>query len=123
MQGSDIQKLGARERHVLELSFQPKLSEKRIRNIALLTLMAVVGLALFTIYGASVGAIAALAFVVLLVSAVEKISYSREMMEYKSLVRALVHRIEALEGVEPTPTEGHPAAHARKQDERAHAHA
>jgi hypothetical protein len=46
---------------------------------------------------------------ILVVSAVEKVSYARTMLHYKSLVRKLVHRVEELEGSKPTAMDSHPA--------------
>jgi hypothetical protein len=121
MQEQDIDSLGADERQVLDRSFQASLSEKRTRNVMLSTLMTASGLALFSIYGFGVFAITAMSFVIVVVSAVEKISYAREILVYKSLVRKLVNRLEGLQSIDLTPLEGHPAARAsrRAENERA----
>jgi hypothetical protein len=37
------------------------------------------------------------------------------MLHYKSLVRKLVHRVEQLEGADPTVIGAHPAAYAERQ--------
>jgi hypothetical protein len=119
----DFDTLATGERQVLDRSFQPKLSEKRTRNIALSALMTAAGLALVWIYGVSAPAITGISLVILVVSAVEKVSYAREILVYKSLVRKLVHRVEELQQIELTPLEGHPAARAQRRAEIERAHA
>jgi pimeloyl-ACP methyl ester carboxylesterase len=109
----DIQNLGQRERELLELSFQSGSKEKRVRNAVLSALMLFVGLLLFSSYGVSLLALTAIALVIVVVSAIEKISYAREIVTYKSLVRALVRRLEEAEGIEMTPSRGHPAERAK----------
>lgn len=117
----DIQNLGPRERELLELSFQPGLKEKRVRNIVLSALMLLTGLLLFSSYGVGLLAITAIAFVIVVVSAIEKVSYAREILMYKSLVRALVHRLEEAQGIEMTPLGGHPAERAKRAAESSRA--
>ena len=117
----DIQNLGPRERQLLELSFQSSLKEKRVRNVILSALMLFTGLVLFSSYGVGLFAITAIALVIVVVSAIEKISYAREILMYKSLVRALVHRLEAVQGIEMTPLGGHPAERAKRAAENARA--
>ena len=112
MKVRDIDELGARERAVLDRSFQPALSEKRVRNVLLSTGMTIAAVAVFSIYGAGIVAITAIALVIVAVSAAEKISYARELLTYKSLVRSLVRKLEDVQGIEPTPLEGHPAERA-----------
>jgi hypothetical protein len=113
----DVETLALGERQVLDRSFQPQLSEKRTRNIALSALMTAAGLALFLAYGVSTLAITGISFVIVVISAIEKVSYAREILVYKSLVRKLVNRVEGLQEVELTPLEGHPAARAKRRSE------
>jgi hypothetical protein len=112
MKVHDLDELGAQEQAVLDRSFQAALSEKRVRNVLLSTGMTIAAVALFSIYGAGLVAITAMALVIVAVSAVEKISYARELLTYKSLVRSLVRKLEDAQGIEPTPLEGHPVARA-----------
>jgi len=119
----DFDTLAPGERLVLDRSFQPKLSEKRTRNIALSALMTAAGLALFWTYGVSTLAITAISLVILVVSAIEKVTYAREILVYKALVRKLVHRVEGLQDTELTPLEGHPAERLKRRSEIARAHA
>jgi len=119
----DIQNLGPRERELLELSFQSGLKEKRVRNVVWSALMLFAGLLLFSSYGVGLIAITAIALVIVVVSAIEKISYAREILMYKSLVRALVHRLEEVQGIELTPLGGHPAERAKRAAESTRASA
>jgi len=117
----DIQNLGPRERALLELSFQSGLKEKRVRNILLSALIVFSGLLLFSSYGVGLVAITAIALVIVVISAAEKVSYAHEILMYESLVRALAHRLEEVQGIEVTPMGGHPAARARSAAAREHA--
>jgi len=123
MTEQDFETLATGERQVLDRSFQPKLSEKRTRNIALSALMTAAGLALVWVYGLSTPAITGISLVIVMVSAIEKVSYAREILVYKSLVRKLVNRVEGLQEIEITPLEGHPAARAKRRSEVDLAHA
>lgn len=114
MKELDIKNLGPREQELLELSFQSGLREKRVRNVVISALTLLVGLLLFSSYGVGLLAITSMALVIVVVSAVEKISYAREIIMYKSLVRALARRLEEVQGIELTPLEGHPAERARR---------
>jgi len=118
----DIQNLGQREQTLLELSFRPGQSEKRVRNILWSALLVLAGLLLFSRYGSGLGTITGFALVVVVVSAIEKITYAREILTYKSLVRALTHRLEEVQGIELTPSGGHPAARSRLAARRDGAH-
>lgn len=113
MKELDIDDLGPRERELLALSFQPGLKEKRVRNITLSTLMLLAGLLVFSSYGVGLLALTAIALVIVVVSAIEKVAYAREILMYKALVRALVRRLEEARGIEMTPLGRHPAARAK----------
>jgi hypothetical protein len=119
MNESDIEELSPNEQHVLDKSFQSALREKRVRNVLLSAGMTLIGVALFWFYGIGVTAITAMSLVIVAVSAVEKVSYAREILVYKSLVRSLVHKLEDVQHLEPTPLDGHPAARARLRARRA----
>jgi hypothetical protein len=110
----DISGLGTSEQRVLELSFRPSLKEKGVRNVMLSALIALSAVVVFSVYGVGVVAMTSMTVLIVAISAFEKITYSREMLVYKSLVRELVHRIEQLEGGAPTPMGGHPAEKARQ---------
>src|SRR5688572_29968669 len=105
----DVMMLDENEKRLLDLSFQPGLTEKRVRNILINFFLALVALLTFTSYGIGLLWLAAMAGTILVVSAVEKVSYAREMLHYKALVRKLVHRVEELEGSKPTAMGSHPA--------------
>lgn len=119
MKTSAIHELSADEQTVLDRSFQSALREKRVRNVLLSAGMTLTGVALFWFYGMGPTAITAMAVVILAISALEKVTYAREILVYKSLVRSLVHQLEALQHLEPTPLDGHPAARARLRERRA----
>lgn len=123
MKELDIQSLSPREQELLELSFQSGLKEKRVRNVVLSALMLLAGVVLFSTYGVGLLAITAIALVIVVVSAIEKISYAREILMYKSLVRALARRLEEVQGIEMTPLGGQPADRARRASMRAQANA
>lgn len=115
MENRDVLMLDADERRLLDHSFQPGLTEKRMRNIVINFVLVLAALALFTAYGIGMFWLAGVAGTILVVSAVEKVSYAREMMHYKALVRKLVHRVEHLEGSSLTALGSHPAARAERQ--------
>jgi hypothetical protein len=115
MENRDLTMLTEDEQKVLDLSFQPGLSERRMRNIAINAFLVLVALALFVAYRFSVIWISGVATAILVVSAVEKLSYARVMLHHKSLVRKLVNRVEHLEGCTPTALGSHPAASFRRQ--------
>lgn len=94
MKEVDIQNFGPRERELLELSFQSGLKEKRVRNVVISALILLIALLLFASYGVGLIAITAMALVIVVVSTIEKVSYAREILMYKSLVRALARRLE-----------------------------
>jgi Flp pilus assembly protein TadB len=66
----DIQNLGPGEQKLLELSFQPGHTEKRVRNILWSALMLFAGLLLFSLYGLSLLAITGFALVIVINSAI-----------------------------------------------------
>jgi hypothetical protein len=111
----DVMMLNENEKRLLDLSFQPGLTEKRVRNILINFFLALVALLSFTSYGIGLLWLAAMAGTILVVSAVEKVSYAREMLHYKALVRKLVHRVEELEGSQPTAMGSHPAQRLGRQ--------
>lgn len=113
MNETDIEELGTNEQHVLDKSVQSTLRDKRVRNVVLSAGMTLTGVALFWFNGFGTTAIAAMSLVIVAVSAVEKVTYAREISVYKSLVRSLVNKLEGLQNLEPTPLDGHPAARAR----------
>ena len=105
MKQIDLDQLTPHQRLVLQSSFQPGLSEKRIRNILISGGLALLTVLVFTQWGVTVLPMAILAGTIVAISMVEKISYARELLIYKSLVRSLVNRAEALEGHDPTPAD------------------
>jgi hypothetical protein len=107
--------LDADEKKLLDLSFQPGLTEKRVRNILINFFLALTALLLFASYGIGLIWLTGMAGTILVVSAVEKVSYARTMLHYKSLVRKLVHRVEELEGSQPTALGSHPARGVERQ--------
>lgn len=110
------------EKRLLDVSFQPGLSEKRVRNIVINFFLVLSALLLFASYGIGLIWLTAMAGTILIVSAVEKVSYARTMLHYKSLVRKLVHRVEELEGSSPTAMGSHPARRLDRQLEHDRIH-
>jgi hypothetical protein len=115
VENRDVMMLNDDEKRLLDLSFQPGLSERRVRNILINFFLVLLALLLFTSHGIGLLWLAAMAGAILVVSAVEKVSYAREMLHYKSLVRKLVHRVEELEGSKPTAMGAHPAYRLDRQ--------
>lgn len=109
MENRDVLMLDDDEKRLLDLSFQPGLTEKRVRNILINFFLVMAALLLFASYGIGLIWLTAMAGAILIVSAVEKVSYARTMLHYKSLVRKLVHRVEELEGSPQTALGSHPA--------------
>ena len=105
------------EKRLLDLSFQPGLTEKRVRNILINFFLVLTALLLFASYGIGLIWLTAMAGVILIVSAVEKVSYARTMLHYKSLVRKLVLRLEEIEGSPQTALGSHPAREVEHQVE------
>jgi hypothetical protein len=93
MERGDVEALTPREEQVLNLSFRPGLSEKRIRNTVASSVVVLVAIIATAAFGLSAPAMALVAGAIVVVSMIEKITYSREMMDYKGLVRRLVHRM------------------------------
>lgn len=102
MKELDIQGLEPREQQLLELSFEPEHSEKRVPNILWSALVLFAGLLLFSLYGSGLRAITGLALVIVIISSIEKLTHAREMLSYKSLVRALARRLEDAQGITPS---------------------
>jgi hypothetical protein len=75
--------------------------------------MTLTGVILFSVHGAGIMTITMISLVIVAVSAVEKVTYAREILVYRSHVRSLVNKLERLQNLEPTPLDGHPAARAR----------
>jgi Flp pilus assembly protein TadB len=115
MEDRDVMMLTEDEQRALDLSFQPGLTENRMRNIVINFFLGLVALVLFAAYRIGLVWISGVAFAILIVSAVEKVSYTRAMLHYKSLVRKLVHRVEQLEGSPSTAMGSHPAERLRRQ--------
>ena len=110
MKDEDVMQLDASERKVLDLSFQTGLTESRIRNIVINSSLAAVAVILSAVYGIPPVWLVALTVIILLIAALEKISYARALLHYRSLVRKLVYRVEQLEGAPATALGSHPAA-------------
>lgn len=117
MENRDVMMLNEDEQRALDLSFQPGLTEKRMRNIAINFFLALVALILFATYRIGLVWISGVALAILVVSAIEKVSYTRAMLHYKALVRKLVNRVEELEGSTPTALGSTPAASLRRQQD------
>ncbi|HEX2732024.1 MAG TPA: hypothetical protein VHM70_10470 [Polyangiaceae bacterium] len=97
MTKQEIMRLGAAEQNVLGLSLRPGLSDKRIRNILISGSLCLLGVAVVSLVGVGIGAITSIALAIIVISVAEKISYSREILVYKSLVRNLVQRVDELD--------------------------
>ena len=112
MISTDIAVLDPKERELLDESFHSERLARRIRGVLFSAGIVLVAVVTFGEYGLTTPWFAAIAVAILLVSAVEKCVYHQTMANYESLIRKLVHRIERLEGVPLTPSDGQPS-HAR----------
>lgn len=117
---ADINMLTAREAQLLDGSFQPSRARRRWRGVLLSSSVFLLGLWAFGELGLTAPWFAAVACMVLVVSAIEKFTYQAEMTAYETLIRKLVNRIEALEGVPPTHAEGRPTVSARPNSPATH---
>ena len=115
MEDQDVVKLDKSERKLLDLSFETGFSESRIRNIVINLGFASAAVILAAVYGIRVPWLVAFSVAILVISAIEKISYARTLLHYDSLVRKLVHRVEQLEGTRPTAFGSQPAARVERQ--------
>jgi len=106
----DIAMLTDRERELLDDSFYRQAMARRVRGIFLSTFVVLTAVVLFGQWGLSVPWFAAIAGTILVISAAEKVSYQNTMLTYESVIRKLVHRVEALEGVQLTPDETRPSS-------------
>jgi hypothetical protein len=102
----DKKRLSPAERNVLGLSLAPPIKDRRIREILLSAGTALLGVGLIAGFGIGLTAITAMSLVLILISAVEKISYSKEIFVYRSLVRELTVRIDELEARPDAEYEG-----------------
>lgn len=115
MQERDVLSLDENERKLLDLSFQTGLHTKRIRHVALDVAVVSALVIVATAYGLHAGWLAALAVALLIVTGLEKVSQARTLLHYRTLVRKLVHRVEQLEGRQPTALGAHPAAELQQR--------
>ncbi len=101
----DIEQLNELERRLLNSSFDPEASRRRLREIVVVALVVAAGVIIALIAGVSPMATTVLFLAYLWISAAEKASYTTTILSYKSLIRKLVRRVERLEGV-PLTSEG-----------------
>ncbi len=99
----DVATMNDREREALQLSFHPNMTTRKVRTIVLSSGLVALGIALFALFGAGIELLAGISVATIAVSAVEKLTYTRAMTRYESLVRKLVHRLESLEGTPLSP--------------------
>jgi hypothetical protein len=111
---SDISMLTESERELLDHSFHPEQMDRRTRGIMLSVLVVVAAVTSLGVYGLSAEWFAGVTIAVLAVSTLEKILYQRAMLNYESLIRKLVHRVEKLEGVKLTPENTDPSVIIRE---------
>jgi hypothetical protein len=98
--------LSSFEQQLLNDSFGTGKNVRRIRGIVLSGGIGVAGLALFPLFGFGFQLLATLFVLTLVFSIFEKLSYTRAMSNYDSLIRKLVHRVEKLEGLPLTGRDG-----------------
>ncbi len=112
---TDIEELTEKERATLDDSFAA--ARRRARGVLMSALAVLVVIFLFFQLGVSEAWFAGMALTLLVVSAIEKVSYQRTMIAYESLIRKLVHRVESLEGVPLTPDDAKPSESAREPNQ------
>jgi type II secretory pathway component PulM len=102
MLNTDISDLTSHERRVLQDAFHEGTSPRRTRGVILSAGVVLLGVVLFTAFGASIIFLAGLTVATIVVSSSEKLVYQRNMEAYESLIRKLVNRLEKAEGVPET---------------------
>jgi hypothetical protein len=98
--------LSESEQRLLNDSFGTGHTSRRVRGIVLSGLIALSGLVVFPIFGFGFPLLATLFVLMVGVSILEKLTYTKSMSNYDSLVRKLANRIEVLEGLPMTARDG-----------------
>jgi hypothetical protein len=111
MKPADIHELDELEKRLLEASFDPAHDERKTWRIVVDSVI-VAGIVIsLAVWSAPLILMVVVALTYLLVATLEKASWQRQLLAYRSVVQKLVHRIESLEGVPLTPDGVSPTAH------------
>jgi hypothetical protein len=116
MKTQDVAQLDDLEKKMLEAAFDPSFDERKTWRIAVdSTIVAaiVIGLA---VWDAPKILLVVVALTYLLVATLEKASWQRSLLAYRSLTQKLVHRLESIEGVSLTPDGVSPMAHSEHSE-------
>jgi hypothetical protein len=103
MKERDIREFDEFERELLDGSFNPTAVYKRMRTIVVLSVMVAGLVVAFATWKPAIPILTIVFVAYVAVVTAEKLSYSYTILRFESLVRKLVRRIEALEGVRLTP--------------------
>jgi len=111
MKPADIVQLNELEKKLLEASFDPDYDERKTWRIVVdSTIVAVIVISL-AVWSAPPILFVVVTLTYLLVATLEKASWQRQLLGYRSVVQKLVHRVEALEGIPLTPDGVSPTVH------------
>ena len=108
MRSADIAQLNELERRLLEASFDPDNDERKTWRIVVDSLVMAVIIISLAVWSAPMILVVIVTLTYLLVATLEKASWQRQLLGYRTVVQKLVHRVESLEGV-PLRTEYHRA--------------
>jgi hypothetical protein len=91
------------EKELLDGSFNPAPVYKRMRTIVVLSVMVAGLVVAFASWKPAIAILTVVFVAYVAIVTAEKLSYSYTILRFESLVRKLVRRVEALEGVQLTP--------------------
>ena len=103
MRSADIAQLNELERRLLEASFDPDNDERKTWRIVVDSLVMAVIIISLAVWSAPMILVVIVTLTYLLVATLEKASWQRQLLGYRTVVQKLVHRVESLEGVPLTP--------------------
>ena len=103
MKERDIRDFDEFEKELLDGSFNPTAVYKRMRTIVVLAVIVAGLVVAFASWKPAVAILTIVFVAYVAVVTAEKLSYSYTILRFESLVRKLVRRVEALEGVPLTP--------------------
>ena len=103
MRSADIAQLNELERRLLEAAFDPDNDERKTWRIVVDSLVMAVIIISLAVWSAPMILVVIVTLTYLLVATLEKASWQRQLLGYRTVVQKLVHRVESLEGVPLTP--------------------